>query len=342
MHPSCPDYDLCENCEAAPNGIHPNNHPMLKIKTPLRVHFKSSYSQKSRSGIQVHDSLTGELSVKPSRHAHGQGHRHHHHRNKEEKTATATATATHAHGDVFGKRKGGGWCQHKETSPSPALAKYVSEIFIPANDVFQEAQEVKGKGKEKEMESLAGTPRAENKEFVLPPHAAAPSPPSASAAAAEGATSSTTAVSVEDESIPIPAPAKESVGPLDIFSFVRHVTIVPGTSLPAGTVFTKIWKYKHFASGSEYPFSTVRLVRQTEIETETDTKTEDDRSSLGIEIQGPEVKMEVKVDDVKEGEEGEVRIEGLKVPDRKGKEVRESWRFVDENGVQYGQPFRLR
>lgn len=319
MHPSCPDYDLCENCETAPNGIHPNNHPMLKIKTPLRVHFKSSYSQKSHSGIQVHDSLTGELSVKPSRHAHGQGHRHHHHRNREEKTATATAT--HAHGDVFGKRKGGDWCQHKETSPCPALAKYVSEIFIPAaNDVSQEVQEEKeekGKGKEKEMESLAETPRAENKEFVLPPRAAAPFPPSASAAAA--------------------AAAKESVGPLDIFSFVRHVTIVPGTSLPAGTVFTKIWKYKHFASGSEYPFSTVRLVRQTKTETET----EDGGNSHGIQIQGPEVKMEVKVDDVKEGEEGEVRIEGLKVPDRKGKEVRESWRFVDENGVQYGQPFRL-
>lgn len=333
MHPSCPDYDLCENCEAAPTAIaiHPNNHPMLKIKTPLRVNFKSSYSQKSRSGVQVHDSLTGELSVKPSHHAHDRahGHRHHHHRNKEEKTATA-------HGDVFGKRKGGGWCQHKETSPSPALAKYVSEIFVPANDVFQEArdvQEVKGKGKEKEMESSPETPRAENK-FVLPPRAAAPS---ASAAAADGATSPTTAVSVEGESIPAAAaaPAKEPVGPLDIFSFVRHVTITPGTSLPAGTVFTKIWKYKHFASGSEYSFSTVRLVRQTDTD-------DDDRSSLGIQIQGPEVKIEVKVDDVKEGEEGEVRIDGLKVPDRKGKEVSESWRFVDENGVQYGQPFRLR
>lgn len=213
------------------------------------------------------------------------------------------------------------------------MAKYVSEIFIPANDVFQEEEvkEGKGKGKEKEMESSPETPRAENK-FALPPCAAATT--------AEGAPTSTT-VSVEDESIPIPT-NKEPVGPLDIFSFVRHVTITPGTSLPAGTVFTKIWKYKHFASGSEYPFSTVRLVRQTDTDTETVTKTEDDRSSLGIQIQGPEVKMEVKVDDVKEGEEGEVRIEGLKVPDRKGKEVCESWRFVDENGVQYGQPFRLR
>lgn len=328
MHPSCPDYDLCENCEAAPNTIHPNNHPMLKIKTPLRVNFKSSYSQKSRSfrgpgfGFGVaeaadQDKLTGELSVRPSRHGH-----HHHHRNKQDKAA-------HAHGDAFGKRKGGGWCQHKEASPSPALAKYVSEIFIPANEVeevqdVQQAQQVKGKGKEKEMESEPVTPKAENKEFILPA--------SAAAASAEA-----TPVSIADDPAPAPAdksspPAKEPVGPLDIFSFVRHVTIPPGTSLPAGTVFTKIWKYTHFASGSEYPFSTVRLVRQTD----------DDGSLGGIQIEGSEVKVEFKVDDVKEGEEGEVRIEGLKVPDKKGEEVREAWRFVDENGVEYGQPFRLR
>lgn len=178
MHPSCPDYDLCENCEAAPSSIHPNNHPMLKIKTPLRVNFKSSYSQRSRSlrgsgfgaadatdatdAAEVQDKVTGELSVRPSRH----GHLGHHHRiSKEEKKAHA-----HAHGDAFGKRKAGGWCQHsqlKETLPSPALAKYVSEIFIPANEVVEEVQDVKGKGKAKEMESEPVTPKAEEKEFIL-------------------------------------------------------------------------------------------------------------------------------------------------------------------------------
>ena len=34
MHPECPDYDLCENCEAFPIAVHPSNHPMLKMKTP--------------------------------------------------------------------------------------------------------------------------------------------------------------------------------------------------------------------------------------------------------------------------------------------------------------------
>jgi len=33
MHPECPDYDLCENCEAHPIPIHPSNHPLLKMKS---------------------------------------------------------------------------------------------------------------------------------------------------------------------------------------------------------------------------------------------------------------------------------------------------------------------
>ncbi|KZT27712.1 hypothetical protein NEOLEDRAFT_1130794 [Neolentinus lepideus HHB14362 ss-1] len=32
MHPSCPDYDLCSQCEALPIAVHPANHPMLKLK----------------------------------------------------------------------------------------------------------------------------------------------------------------------------------------------------------------------------------------------------------------------------------------------------------------------
>jgi len=35
MHPSCPEYDLCQNCEALPIAVHPADHPMLKIKTPF-------------------------------------------------------------------------------------------------------------------------------------------------------------------------------------------------------------------------------------------------------------------------------------------------------------------
>jgi next-to-BRCA1 protein 1 len=33
MHPTCPDFDLCSNCESHPIPIHPLQHPLLKMKT---------------------------------------------------------------------------------------------------------------------------------------------------------------------------------------------------------------------------------------------------------------------------------------------------------------------
>ncbi|GAA5866567.1 hypothetical protein JCM3774_004016 [Rhodotorula dairenensis] len=35
MHPNCPDYDLCADCEALPIAVHPHDHPLLKIRQPL-------------------------------------------------------------------------------------------------------------------------------------------------------------------------------------------------------------------------------------------------------------------------------------------------------------------
>ena len=32
MHADCPDFDLCQNCEALPIDVHPAAHPMLKMK----------------------------------------------------------------------------------------------------------------------------------------------------------------------------------------------------------------------------------------------------------------------------------------------------------------------
>ncbi|KAG1853531.1 hypothetical protein C8R48DRAFT_777042 [Suillus tomentosus] len=37
MHPSCPDFDLCQNCEALPIPVHPSIHLLLKMKTPDTV-----------------------------------------------------------------------------------------------------------------------------------------------------------------------------------------------------------------------------------------------------------------------------------------------------------------
>ncbi|OJA10315.1 hypothetical protein AZE42_05181 [Rhizopogon vesiculosus] len=37
MHASCPDFDLCQDCEALPIPVHPSIHPLLKMKAPDTV-----------------------------------------------------------------------------------------------------------------------------------------------------------------------------------------------------------------------------------------------------------------------------------------------------------------
>ncbi|KAJ7161311.1 hypothetical protein C8R43DRAFT_881257 [Mycena crocata] len=37
MHPECPDFDLCESCEAFPIPMHPDTHPMLKMRSTSTV-----------------------------------------------------------------------------------------------------------------------------------------------------------------------------------------------------------------------------------------------------------------------------------------------------------------
>ncbi|KIP11681.1 hypothetical protein PHLGIDRAFT_10460 [Phlebiopsis gigantea 11061_1 CR5-6] len=34
LHEDCPDYDLCQGCEAIPIAVHPLTHPMVKLKVP--------------------------------------------------------------------------------------------------------------------------------------------------------------------------------------------------------------------------------------------------------------------------------------------------------------------
>ena len=37
MHADCPDFDLCSVCESHPIALHPDSHPLLKLKTPESV-----------------------------------------------------------------------------------------------------------------------------------------------------------------------------------------------------------------------------------------------------------------------------------------------------------------
>lgn len=69
MHPECPDYDLCENCEALPIPVHPALHPMLKIKIPGTLiptvcssrHGETLSQPKSSTGQQEKTTVIPEL-----------------------------------------------------------------------------------------------------------------------------------------------------------------------------------------------------------------------------------------------------------------------------------------
>ncbi|KAF8336445.1 uncharacterized protein EI90DRAFT_3152608 [Cantharellus anzutake] len=37
LHPDCPDFDLCQHCEALPISVHPTNHPLAKFKDDYTI-----------------------------------------------------------------------------------------------------------------------------------------------------------------------------------------------------------------------------------------------------------------------------------------------------------------
>lgn len=267
MHPDCPDFDLCENCEASPTTRHPVNHPMLKTKEPLKIEFESTLV---------------DVRSRSSRSSHSHSHNHARH-------AVAPRRSPYERRDL----------------QEPILPDNIkSEVKGEEQPVLSEQpQIIKCYATPETLERIAAEEeKAEAIEDVKPTVLDAP--------LASGART----------------PMKEPVTPLDIFTWVRHVTIPPGSTLPPGAEFTKTWKLKHFAHGHEYDFETIRLVH----------------ASDGL--LGPACKADVKFvkADVKDGEEIEVSIKDLKVPNLPGEEVIEYWRFEDEKGVAYGQPLRLR
>jgi next-to-BRCA1 protein 1 len=388
MHPDCPDYDLCETCESSPFPVHPENHPMLKTKIPLRVNFASTLDHAG-------EVLTAIPST-PSRRCGYRG---------------AYAKDRTAHGDAFGPRRAGHWshCHNgrwnssrehvtdatraPDTSDEPSIpggyvnrniyeqeesvpnlaqplipdrASAISSLSGLVKDVSDAISRgvVEGQAEAANVQSPVATELAKARQEVTREVAKARSDVSREmTTAGEGMQKELSNVNAEvsrelaatwnevkrsfsswddikPEVVP-PAPTpiesatatlsglatpKEPVTPLDICSWVRHVTIPPGCTLPVGAEFTKSWKVKHFASGDEYSFGSLRLVHKSSGE-------------LGVAVNKIIV---IRREDIKEDGEMEISIEGLRVPDRSGEEIVEHWRFEDEQGVAYGQPLRLR
>jgi len=387
MHPDCPDYDLCERCEALPVAVHPENHPMLKTKVPLKVDFKSTMN-----GVATRD-CKGKTTPKRFQ-------------AKEVRNKTMSPAEFARGAQTFARDQ----AEQAKKMASDKVVKaqdmvkdqvslameHVAKVQQEARDQAANAQAVAmsevervkemahahlalaknqlgrsevGVSKDKAdtkpkvdimnrydtTEEVLQSEKSNAPSPVLSNATASPSAPAPSDALItlmgdvvkynQDAIANNTAakavkpfyprtagpISAESTiSIPVKAstssrPPKEPVTPLDICSWVRHVTIHPGSILPIGAEFTKTWKMKHFASGEEYDFEVLTLIHQS-------------NGELG---DGVKKLVQIKKEDVKEDGEVEISLEGLIVPDIQG-EVVEFWRFEDEKGLAYGQPLRLR
>lgn len=439
MHPECPDYDLCERCEAAPVAVHPESHPMLKTKQPLRVNVQSSFDPikevyedhrrfsvpKARSQANSpekaaealpsvaeqerhrlerqlredekmaqreqakeqqrweaerkgpkHDGqlLSQELrhqaqlrAEQQQRHA-MQPQQGHAQRGTSEIQQGLQQVADRIKTDVqqriaLGQQSQSSASQAGSTSPETSSAAYrrgeesakaLNAFFASMSrlgsdgESFETAQQTASSSTARSVsssdrsstprpvgafppspKSLWSTPRPDPINDIIahavPPIASPSAPESqpvdpivdiiAAAHAPDGEAGSS-----ED------AASGPSAGPQDICTYVRHSTIPVGTALPVGSQFSKIWKVRHFANGSEYDFESLRLVLTTD-------------GRLGDQCNA-EIKFAPK--DIKDGADMDVVIEGLVVPDLPGQEITEIWRFEDANGVVYGQPLRVR
>lgn len=324
MHPDCPDYDLCEKCEASPFAVHPDTHPMLKTKVPLRIDATSTLDH----GAEVLTSRgfgghrRGPCSTAPDNAPGRRWRSHNDHRYNQHRVHVTSA--------------------HAET---PIVSDAQAEPKIPGGyvtkEIYDNDEDVSALATPLVPDNKTPEPGAKTEERLMADKTLEQADATMAKIAADinKMVDALKAQHIEKEEnlvVETPKPAsravapvvnsKVPVSPLDIFSWARHVTIPAGCVLPPGAEFTKTWKVKHFAAGTEYDFDQVRLVYKGE-------------GKLG-DASWPNV--EFKKEDIKEDAEVEISIRGLVVPDMPGEDVIEEWRLQDAAGIQYGQPLRLR
>ena len=372
-HPSCPDYDLCEGCEASPNCVHPASHPMLKIKVPLRVSLQTSIDVEGEMTIKNH-TRDDKIREFQRRLRQRRGDRHDHGKQREAggfewyyqelpdsmRTAAPIVVDCTVHqAEPVGKGKGvaegekptteaklptysesaepripGGYCIVKDWANVEVPRELVAPLQPDNKPTTEAAHADEGTSRVEAAVPAVPEPEVEDQNdsitsastLTVVETETAQDVPKARESSSDETPYKTIIFASGSQETYTTSPTREAPTPLDIFSWVRHLTIPPGCTLPAGAVFTKTWRLKHFATGTDFVFPIVRLVRQ---------------SDGGIEMSS-EPSIGYTPQQIKEDDEVEISIEGLKVPDLPGREIVEVWRFLDDNGVHYGQPLRLR
>ena len=336
MHPECPDYDLCERCEASPFPVHSEDHPMLKAKTPLRAKVTSVWDASGKLAITTSGIFSSAVSRSLTR-------------GRDSRVDDSCGSGLTLDGNAYGVHQTTGQgdaINCSDTRLGPCGIKHVSlttQRGPSERRMSRENQASNGSAAEKSV-AVEGEPLGDSDNIKaiydvddsICNLASPISPDNLTKAEAEleialEATKSFSEGMAQVESGAIagfsPSTPKRPVPtPLDLFSWVRHVTIPTGCMLPAGAEFTKTWALKHFASGQEFDAQKVRLVLK----------------SNGVLGEACNSVVQFDLVEVEDLQEFEVSIHGLKVPNMPGCEIVEFWRFEDDAGVIYGQPLRLR
>ena len=345
VHPTCEDYDLCDNCHSSPLNLHPREHPILKLSAPVDIDFVSRIRGETVPG-----------KFRPAQHACDFAKREGEytpwiksHRDAMMITWDQLKCKDHKSFEECERARirgyvGKGVLQgpgQKRSSQDGTPPKRVKLSLPDVEDIKQEDVNLNQAGPSSAMEidepleaksSALGLDEFEPgshpdiiKCYMYPPTlAVCPVKPEQE----ERPMTPFIDPSIDTETPTQAYATEEILTPSNdaIFASVQDVTIPAGCSLPVGAEFTKTWSMKHLVSGHEYKFDQLRLVHE----------------SKGLVGEACHTHLAFNQDDIKTGEKVEVSIAGLKVPDLPDQQVTEQWRFRDVEGTAYGEPLKLR
>ena len=215
----CPDFDLCESCEGQGPGLHPEDHSFIKIRKPVPRGAAASFLKKSSSIFDTIDQAIRFLNP-----------------NYEVVDAWLTGPAEKP--------------KEKEKSPetpvvsAPILQKIPLDLSSGKDKRKEEAEpSVRPKIKRKSTDSYPVERKEKRKEGCLDRSEESPFAPGSniipSITAVESDTSSVAKVEIQ-----LPRSSGSKILYLS-GTLVADETIFPGTRLPPGTRFKKVWRVRN-------------------------------------------------------------------------------------------------
>ncbi|GAA5906212.1 uncharacterized protein JCM6883_005477 [Sporobolomyces salmoneus] len=243
-HSNCPDFDLCQNCEADPIPRHPLDHHLLKIRQPMKTFF----------GIPAEGGGGGfAVSVRRAREFTGEG------EGGGAQGPTATpATTTHSNPIANLISTIGAAVQtHTSSLTSPPVPSTEKAVSTEKTQTSTVGTQVGGDEEMKEVEK----PKEVNQVKI------------------ESESESSEDEKEEEEEQAMKVDARKNEEKRLGCSYVADITLQDGSIVPAGSEFCKVWKVRN--SGT-IAWKNVRLVNVGGFEANNSSKRGFNVADLGV------------------------------------------------------------